>query len=567
MSILDTIKEAFKFPHREGIQQQSQQQARRKSEIDAFNMFNGFSTFDGETDFMEFGDTHSYQMDYYTLRERSWQLYAENEIVKTIITRLKIFTIGTGLKMQATPNEEVLKHFKVGLDFGKWTSQVEAFWKTYSDSKHIDYKKEKCFGSLEGEVFLNTLVGGDCLIIERLDEENKWLGYQIIDGAYIRTPNVTIKEAEGRKIVDGVEIDNKGRHVAYYVLTSALNNDTKVAIGAITDYKRILATSRTTRRRKAWLVYGNQYRSNEVRGMPLVAVCMQKAKQIDRYSKAELCSAEMNAKFIATIEHNELSTGENPLKKTKLASSRNRPIDESGGYYDTGYSTLSGDEIAKNLSRGINGTITNLGIGQKFKSNDTQRQTVNYTNFYDNVVKYLCSACEIPYEVALMVFGKSFSASRASTKMFEEILSVKRKDFYNQFSKRAYESFVIYYTALGYIDSASLLQDIADKTTIKVEAYLQVRFFGKPIPHIDPLKEVQASIMKIDNGLSSRTKETEILGTGDFEENIKQIQKEDAVFTPREMTSQTERQNFDDDDEDDEEDDENEKKERKNGKA
>jgi len=538
-----------------------------KGEKQAYAIFNSIdSTYDGETDGMQFGDTHIYEMDYYTLRARSRQLYAENDIVKMIISRLVTFTIGSGLKLQAEPYADIIEQFGRKIDVDNFEKQVESFWDVYSKSKYIDYTNQKNLGGLEQEVFLNTLVDGDCLVIERIDKDRKWLSYQIIDGSSVCTPplNTGLEKDKDTRIIDGVEIDSKGRHVAYWVKSSALNPKENNIMNAF-EYKRILAISKTTKRRKAFMVYGTKYRSSETRGLPLVGVCMQKAKQIDRYAKSEIATAEINSKFVATIKHNELSSGDNPLKKTILKSRNNRMVNAPEAIVGSP-SDLSGDLIAQKTAKAVNGVVVNLGLGQELKSYDTNRPSINFTLFFDVNVKYLCAACEVPFEVALMVFGNNFSASRASLKMFEEILVCKRNNFAEQFNQPVYESFLLYYSALGYIDAQDLLEAYEADQHIVLESFFRARFFGKPIPHVDPKKEVEASILKIDNGLSTHEKETEILGMGDFEENALRLAREKLLFK-KEMPQSgfNDKDNDEDDDEDEDEDTDGKEEKQKKG--
>lgn len=483
--------------------------------------------FDGETDALHMGDINIIEMDYYALRERSWELYASNELVKAIISRITTFAIGSGLKLQAEPNTYVLKQLGIKEDFDAFTKQVENFYDVYSKSKNIDYAKQKNLAALESKIFLHSKVAGDVLVIEHIDTENQWLSYEVVDGGLVDTPPEFKSSGakEGNRIINGVEINSTGEHVAYHVKSMKKNSS---GVFENLEYKRVLAKSKTTGRRKAFMVYGSEFRSSQTRGMPLVAVCMQKAKQLDRFSKAVLLKAENNAKFVASIEHEAYSSGENPLKKTMLGQ-RNRManVPEASG----SYSTLSGDKIAQKISRAINGVVTNLGLGQKLQPHNSGNQNMDYGIFYDTIAKYVCGASEIPHEVAMMVFGNNFSASRASLKMFEEILSTHRAYFAMQFNQPVYESFLIYYVSLGYINSRGILNAYLSKRTIVLESFFVARFFGKPIPHIDPKKEVDASILKIKNNLSTYEKETEVLGCGDFEENMKRLSKE-VEMTP-----------------------------------
>ena len=57
---------------------------------------------------------------------------------------------------------------------------------------------------------------------------------------------------------------------------------------------------------------------------------------------------------------------------------------------------------------------------------------------------------------------------------------------------------------------------------LKRKAYLSAEWYGQAQGQIDPLKEVKASVMKIEYGLSTGAREARLLNGSDFQENIEQ---------------------------------------------
>ena len=483
--------------------------------------------FSGETTPLMFGDTRIYNLDYYTLRERSWQLFIENEFASIIIKRLAIFTIGEGLKLQAEPSANVLKNYDIKIDTNAWASNIEALYSLYASSRISDISNEETLHQLALTAFIHAKVAGDILVIARIDD-NGYPTIQLIDGANVVSPSIGTDisakgKANGTRIKDGVEIDDNNRHIAYWVRVSALNAAKPDEICREFKLKRIPAYGEKSNRRLTWLVYGSKYRLGETRGMPLLTVAMQKLKQLDRYSKAEILSAEENAKIFATIMHKEFSSGENPLKKTGLGSRRGRNIPAP----ELPHSSLSGDQIAGQISKTTGGTAVNLGLGQELKSHDSSHPNVNYGGFVDVSFKYIAASCDIPQEVAVMLFSSNYSASRAALKMFEHVLNVNRSNIPStQFYKPIYELFVTTKSLSGFIDSPGFMTAYLGSDRLFLEAYFKSRFIGKPIPNVDELKEVKAAVEKINNNLSTHEKETERLGNGDFSENAKRLKSE-----------------------------------------
>lgn len=64
----------------------------------------------------------------------------------------------------------------------------------------------------------------------------------------------------------------------------------------------------------ASMVYGSEHRLDNIRGLPLLAACLETAKKMERYKEAVLGSAEEIAKIVYQVPvHQAYSDGSNPL--------------------------------------------------------------------------------------------------------------------------------------------------------------------------------------------------------------------------------------------------------------
>ena len=172
--------------------------------------------FNGDTFPGSFGITKDYTfVDYYTLRKRSVQLFKENPYARGILRRILRNEINKGLTLEANPltmytkmkeEETVLWSQKAELDFNIWAE----------NPKLCDYYNQKTFGQLQLDVRQTALISGDCLVVLRISPETKMPYIQLIDGSHVRTPlGYTLRK--GNKILHGIEFDNLGRQVAYYI--------------------------------------------------------------------------------------------------------------------------------------------------------------------------------------------------------------------------------------------------------------------------------------------------------------------------------------------------------------
>ena len=80
-------------------------------------------------------------------------------------------------------------------------------------------------------------------------------------------------------------------------------------------------------------------------------------------------------------------------------------------------------------------------------------------------------------------------------------------------------------TFLKRIDIPKFNEDILIR-----KAYSNAIWNGPSQGQIDPLKEANAAVIKINNGLSTRTKEVAELNGGDFEQNIRIIDRENKIL-------------------------------------
>jgi len=486
----------------------------------AFRMFTG-STIPGTMPMPS-----PWRLDYYALRERSWQAYQENELAASFLDRLRHFVINCGLKMQYEPSKLLESLGVEMLDEDK--ALVERDFNTYASSTCASRDGRRDLHMLADEAYLNTLTAGDLLVVLHIVKGE--IKVQHIDGRNVVNPwdrGIMLTAArKGNMIVNGVEYDKVGREIAYYVrqdnffpasLTGKLENRFKT--------ERIPSYGKSGRL-MAFRPSRDNQRIGGGRGKPILTPVLQKLEIMRRYELAELLAAEMNAKFVATIEHDEFSSNENPLQG--LPNGGGRHTDgQAQELYAAGYSEDHGDKVAGKVTNVTDGNIVNMGRGQKLKSHDTKRPNVDGAKFLESGHVATAAAVGIPHEVARMLFTASYSASRAALEMFKIIMLFERKNFASQYYTVIAKERMRLRALQGKISMPKpYIQAIIARDESALVPYETFRFTGVVVPHVDPLKEVKAAIEKIKGGLSTWERETEALGTGDFEANAERLKKE-----------------------------------------
>jgi capsid protein len=493
-------------------------------------------SFDGEKDTGELGPIIDYDLDYQGLRYRSWESYLSSEITQTVVNKYITWIIGSGLKLQSEPVKLVLESEKIDLDTSKFSKEVEARFKLYAKSRSSDHSKIENINRIARTVYTNAIVGGDVLVVQRVVKGI--LNIQLIDGANVMTPNFNDARAnaidKGNDIKNGIEENKAGEHIAFHVQKKD------------GEFIRIPAKGIKTGRENAYMVYGLRYRINDNRGIPLISTVLETLKKLDRYKEATVGSAEERAKIPYFIKHGSTSTGENPLTKTmaqafNIDSDQEIPVD------------INGQQLADKVAVSTNKTVFNMPQDSELVSLDTKND-IYFKEFYSVNVNAICAAIGIPPEVALSKYDSNFSASRAALKDWEHTIKVQREGFSFQYYEKIYITWLELEILKQKVQAPGYLLALSSGDEILLGAFRNARFVGTNVPHIDPLKEVQAERLKLGSAaahlpLTTAEASTELLGSGDYDTNVIQFADEvdDAddkgIVDPKIVLEETKQQN------------------------
>lgn len=473
-----------------------------------------FSTsFDGEKNLGELGPIRNYFIDYAALRMRSWQLYLDSEVCQTVIRRFARWVIGGGLKLQAEPMEGVLESEQIKFDVQGFDRSTESRFKVYANSTRSDYAGMKNLHEQAYNAFINSKIGGDCLVVLRYVKGV--VTTQLIDAAHLCNPMGMPTMAgyamyNGNRVRDGVEINEHGEQVAFHVRTKLFTTERIPA--KVGKYGII----------QAFLVNGLSYRLDDTRSLPLLCAVMESAAKLERYKEATLGSAEEIAKITLAIEH-ELGGKETHPFLDKVART-------SGVGNNTGIPrTIEGEELSNKVIATTNKQTVNLPAGAKLTTVEG-KGTIQFKDFYTVNIDIICACVGIPPNVAMMLYDGNFSASRAALKDWEHTLMVERKNFAS-FYQNVYNFWLYTEILSNKIQAPGYLEAIMTGNYMAVEAYQSARWVGANVPHIDPEKEVRAERLKLgDLGanipLTTAEAATEALNGGDFKANLTQYAEE-----------------------------------------
>lgn len=192
--------------------------------------------------------------------------------------------------------------------------------------------------------------------------------------------------------------------------------------------------------------------------------------------------------------------------------------------------TVQSEELASKVTATTQKMVFNMPLDSTIKALESKNE-LYFKDFYGVNIDLFCAAAEIPPNVAMSKYDSNFSASRAALKDWEHTLLVQRHSFKVQFMQPVYNFWLEIQILLGKVKAPRYLDAVMKKNYMLVEAYRTCRFVGSSVPHIDPVKEVEAERAKLgilaDHlPLTTIEQATESLNGGDSDANMEQFADE-----------------------------------------
>jgi capsid protein len=443
-------------------------------------------------------------LDYWALRERSNELFHKNAYARGIVRRIVTNVIYDGLHLEATPEKNILNLQDEFID--DWSERVESRFYLYNQTPEIiDFKKRRNGGELQAQIKTEAIISGDCLVVLRQSPKYRLPTVEIISGDRVQTP---VGMLSNENIIDGVELDKSGRHVAFYVI------DDNNSLG----YTKILARGRNTGRLQARLIYGCDKREDGVRGVPLLAIAIQPLAEIDRHRDSAQRKATLNSVVVAAVER-----GANAKAKSKPLTGKANRRDAAVDIVDAG-----GNSRRVSFADMIPGmNFENLNPDEKITFFNNNGVDINFGAFEAAILMGVAWALEIPPEILLLSFNKNYSASQAAINEFEMYLGKERTRFGAAYCDMLYQDWFMSMVLMNRIEAGSYLQDMMDTERWEyARAWTLADWAGHVKPATDPLKRANAYEKMLEIGATTYARATRELTGMKFTQNVRQQKKE-----------------------------------------
>lgn len=465
------------------------------------------SIYDGEKFYGGFGPTQIFHTDYWTLRQRSGQLFKDNLYARGLVRRLITNEINTGLTPEAAPDEPIIGVAEDSLS--DWSETVENRFAIWGKNAELcDWKRLNTFGAIQRAARMEALISGDVLVVLRQSQRTKLPTVHLVSGNSVQTPLASESNMrKGHKIKHGVEFDARGRVAAHWIRQEDGTS------------KRLPAVGEKSGRRLSWLVYGTEKRLDDVRGEPLLSLVLQSLKEVDRYRDSAQRKAVINSILAMFIKKTTDKTGTLPISGGAVRRERVTLADSVTGTRDF------------NLAQHIPGlVIEELQTGEEPVLKGGEGTDVNFGTFEEAIIQAVAWANEIPPEILRLAFSNNYSASQAAINEFKIYLNKIWSDWGETFCTPIYIDWLISEVLLQRIPAPGLLQawrDIRQYDTFG--AWTCVDWYGSIKPSTDMLKQAKGSKMLVDEGWSTNARESRITTGTKFSKNIKRLKRENAM--------------------------------------
>lgn len=439
-----------------------------------------------------------------TLRGRSRDLFMGGSNLATgAIKTIRTNVIGAGLKMNAQIDAKFLN--LTDEEASNWEENTEREWLIWANSKLCDASRVCNFFQLQGLVLMSALLSGDVFALLPLGKDPNMpydLRIQLIEADRVCNPKVYDPELD---LLEGVEVGKYGEAVAFWVSKYHPYTFIQHNKPVINTWTRIPAYGARTGRPNILQIFGDVERPCQRRGVPILSPVIEAMKQLGRYTEAELVAAVVSGMFTVFIKSN----------------TPEQPLGEMIGVEIDGNPKIAGDD--KSAYELGNGAIVGLGANESIETANPTRPNAAFDSFVIAICRQIGAALEVPYELLVKNFTASYSASRAALLEAWKMFKMKREWLISNFCRPVYEEWLAEAVAKGRIKAKGFFKDAAIRA-----AWSGAEWYGASQGQIDPEKEARAAQLRVQEGFSTRERESTEL-TGMSFEKIQNVRNREEI--------------------------------------
>ena len=451
------------------------------------------------------------------LKAASRDLFMNSAVAVSIFRRNRLNVVGPGLQVQPMVDRDFLKISDMQAD--DLNEQLTREFDLFANSFECDYQGQVVFGEQQGLLLCASLINGDVFFALPMVEPKRrdWpfeTTVKLIDGDLIRTPSVNYLDSlnsTNAKIRSGVEFDADNRLDAYWVASEYPNE------AALEKFERIPIYNELGERQIFQVA--DFERIGQRRALPLLAPVTSLLKMITRNSENELMASTVAALFTVLVRDAN-NTGAR-LQEPYLPS---QTVGGGGslGPDATAEEKTEGNEFDLELGPG---SVYYLPEGTDISIAESRRGRNEYEPFFKAMATEVSAACNLPFDVVMLSFNRSYSALRGAILEASKEWKTRRSQLCTRFCQPVYEAVIAESVAKGRLRMPGFFSDLRYR-----QAYCRSRWVGLGSGQIDPLKEALAAELKIKCALSTHEEEYQSDKGGRWRPTVERLAREKELI-------------------------------------
>lgn len=423
------------------------------------------------------------------------------------------FTVGSGL--MAIPE---IDGAAVGLTdeaAALLNRQIARDYDDYMSSTDPDVERGTTGYGLQEIVMRGVLESGDivplrCWADDQLGRAH-YTAWKLVEADWIVSP---MGHVEGKALggtgnicTDGIEVDGYNAPIAVHVLKKAPDG----AFGG-----RYARTAGDTVRIPIWgeqsglpsaVLIMSKRRGGQTRGIPVLAPVLEILRQVSDLTDAELFAAVMTA--MLAIVYKSPGAGSMPEADYGAESEEARMVSGGGAY--SGDGSDRGGNIRMEA-----GSVLEIDSESEVDVKSPGRPNPAFDPFFLGMVRQLAAATKVPYEILLLHFTASYSASRGALEVFYlTYVMPKREWLASLWCQVSYSCWLHERVVRGIYTMPGFLTN-----PVRRAAWSRARHRGDGKITLDPAREAKALEVYEAHGWSTGAQITAGLNGGDYDSNV-----------------------------------------------
>lgn len=405
----------------------------------------------------------------------------------------------------------------------EFAEELEQRWEAYAEGEncYLDAQRRMTFTGMVRLAVLTYVAHQEVLAsvewIRDAGRPNR-TAILLLDPDRLRDPGVGAEKQAFGLIRGGIEMTKQGEPTAYYIHEESV-------VGHLLTGN---FTSRRVAARKPWgrrqiIHISEPTRINQTRGMSQLTTALRETKMGRKYRDIALQNALVNSIYAATIESELpseqiftlLGDGKDPLEA--MSQYMGDYLQNVGAY--TGNSkTLKMDGVRipvlpPGTKLNLQAARTPDGIGHEFES---------------SVLRYLAASMGITYEELTRDLRETnYSSIKAGMNITQRTMRARKAMVADRFARQCMEVWFEEEVNNGAFETlrGRSTPDIYE-SPYNMGWYLNGDWYGTGTGQIDELKETQAALLRVRQGLSTRKHEIARLHGADWRDILRQLARE-----------------------------------------